>query len=104
MTMSQPETVTEGQLPLWGLPVDFPWGKPALVRIPEEFWTDDWCRGLRYRVYLGEICSHSDPSQSLVCVQPRRESQAEGMESPCIPFDLDHAEIQVLEGKLSDYR
>lgn len=72
------------------------------MEIPEPFRTDDWCRGLRSRTYLGGICSHSGP-ESEVCVQPRRESQAADLEAPCIPFDPDTAKITVLPGKLGDY-
>jgi hypothetical protein len=93
----------DGQLVLWGPPLDFPWGRAAEVEIPETFWTDDWCRGLRSKTYLGEICAHHDPAQGPVCVQPKRESQAEGMEPPCIPFDPATAKITVLPGKLRDY-
>jgi hypothetical protein len=79
-----------------------PWSHPVLAEIPEQFWTDDWCRGLRYRVYLGNLCSHSGP-ESPACIQPRRESQAEGMDAHCVPFDPDHVRLMVLDGKLSDY-
>jgi hypothetical protein len=81
---------------------NLPWSHPVLAEIPEEFWTDDWCRGVRWRVYLGNLCSHSG-RESPACIQPRRESQAEGMEAPCVPFDPDHVRLMVLDGKLSDY-
>lgn len=76
-----------------------PYGKPALVEVPEEFWTPDWCNGLRTRTYIGDICHHSDGS---TCVQPPHVNQ--GMPEPaCIPFDPAKAVISVLSGRLSDY-
>jgi hypothetical protein len=82
---------------------NLPWGKPVLAAIPERFWTQDWCWGVRYKIVLGGLCSHSDLSQSPACIQPRRESQAEGMEPPCVPFDPDNVRLMLLDGKLSDY-
>jgi len=79
---------------------DIPWGKAAMVEIPEESWSDDWLMGIRSKTWLGEICSCH---RGGVCVQPRRESQGEGMQPPCISFDPDKVKITVLDGKLSDH-
>ncbi len=76
-----------------------PFGKPALVEVPEEFWTDDWCNGLRSRTYLGDLCHHVEGG---TCVQPAPCNQ--GMNHPpCIPFDPARAKITVLNGRLGDY-
>jgi len=81
---------------------NLPWNHPVLAEIPEKFWTDDWCRGVRARIVLGSLCDHSGP-ESPACIQPRRENQGEGMEAHCVPFDPDHVRLMVLDGKLGDY-
>jgi hypothetical protein len=83
---------------------NLPWGRPVLAEIPEEFWTDDWCRGVRAKIILGMLCSPCGRTDARVCLQPRRESQAEGMEADCVPVDPDHIRLIVLDGKLPDYR
>lgn len=78
-----------------------PYGSPVLAEIPVEFWSHDWLMGMRTRTYLGHLCSHAGGG---TCIQPERQSQAEGMQPPCIPFEPVQAKITVLSGKLSDYR
>jgi hypothetical protein len=96
-----------GQLALWKSTADLPWDRPVLVEVAEEFWSDDWLRGVRSKTYLGMLCSHFGPeldrhgNRYPVCVQPRCESQAAA--APCVPFDWEHAKITALEGKLKDY-
>ena len=103
------ETQAEKQLPLWPSTADLPWGSPVLVEVPEEFWSPDWRRGVRSKTYLGMLCSHCGPERDgrgipyRVCVQPRRESQAEDEQAPCVPFNWEHAKITALAGKLADY-
>ena len=80
--------------------MEIPYGKPALVEIPAEFWSQEWLMGIRSVTYLGDICSCH---RGGTCVQPRRESQGEGMQPPCISFDPEKAKITVLDGKLEDY-
>jgi len=86
---------------LWGLPEDFPWGQTCTVEIPTRFWSDDWLDGVRSRKYVGMICSHSNPAEGDICVQPWSHSQAH--RAPCVPFDPETAVITVLPGKLQDY-
>jgi hypothetical protein len=88
-----------GQLPLWEEAV-LPWGKPALVEIPEPFWSTDWLNGVRSKTYLGEICWHYDQTQGNVCVQPLPQ---QGVQQKCAPFDPETAKIRVLPGRLGDY-
>lgn len=82
---------------------EIPWGKPARVEIPVEFGSDDYLRGIRSRTYIGHICSHSDPSESLVCVEPPSHQVVLDPPKTCIPFDPEKATITVLEGKLADW-
>lgn len=82
---------------------EMPWGRPVLVEIEEPSGSADWCRGVRSKTYLGYLGEHSNLAEGRVCVQPRRESQAAGMEAPCVPFDPERAWIRVLPGELADY-
>ena len=88
-----------GQLPLWEKP-DLPWGRPALVEVPEPFWSEGWLQGVRSRTYLGNVCHHSDPKEGLVCVEPLPQ---QGTPQRCTPFDPRTARIRVLPGRLGDY-
>jgi hypothetical protein len=81
-----------------------PWSSPVLAEIPEEFWTDDWRQGVRYKIVLGHLCSPCGRTDARVCLQPRTESQAKGDEAHCVPVDPDHVRLIVLDGKLSDYQ
>jgi hypothetical protein len=78
-------------------------GNPVYAQVPEDFWTDDWCRGVRCKTYLGQLCDHSNPDEGRWCVQPRQESQAADLVAHCIVINPDQVTIQVLDGKLSDY-
>lgn len=84
-----------------GLPL--PWGSVVLVEIPEEFWSDDYLRGVWSKTFIGRLCDHAQPDEGKVCVQPARESQAEGCDAPCMPFDLAKVRITAIPGKLADY-
>lgn len=77
-----------------------PVGKPAMVEIPEQFWSDGWCDGVRSRTYIGDLCYHSGGPG--MCVQPAWINQGRP-EPQCIPFDPGTVKIRVLSGKLSDY-
>lgn len=78
-------------------------GKTVRCWVPVEFWTDDWHRGMRWRVYVGEVCSHFGPGGQ-VCLQPAHHSQAGQFIAmgQCFPLRKD-MKLEIIPGKARDY-
>jgi hypothetical protein len=74
-------------------------GKVVRCTVPVEWWSDDWHRGMRERVYVGRVCSHHNPLEGAFCLQPHRH---QGIESPCFPLTPE-MRLEVLPGNAKDY-
>lgn len=74
-------------------------GKTVRCWVPVEFWTDDWHAGMRWRVYVGVVCSHHEGG---ICLQPHAHSQAEQDRPQCFPLTKE-MKLEVLPGKAKDY-
>lgn len=75
-------------------------GKVVKCTVPVEFWSDDWHDGMRFKVYIGTVCSHHEGG---VCLQPPpREQGIDEDRAQCFPL-TSRMKLEVLPGKLKDY-